>query len=329
MQRWVGYSTRVAAADVLTSYIETVNVSSNSWGRTFELGRFVADSYTTQDALRTLALRGAIAVFASGNSDREWARCSHADLTAGPYLIQVAAVNDNGKKSLYSSQCAAVFISAPSGDSNSSRLGIPTATTQGKCRENFSGTSAACPTVSGVVALMKQANPRLSYRDVQWIFINNSDPVDSADSSWTTNGAGYRHSDKYGFGKLNAKKSISAAANWTLLDTSALSTSTELTSSNQFWRSPNVFIPDNTGAIVTDFMNISGFVPGARIEHIGIYIKSDHLYKNQLELNLTSPAGTEARFLLPWATTTRYEADGTNGKACTHKFFSAAFFLRS
>src|SRR5262249_12056459 len=38
----------------------------------------------------------------------------------------------------------------------------------------FNGTSAAAPMVSGVIALMLQANPQLSYRDVQEILVRTS-----------------------------------------------------------------------------------------------------------------------------------------------------------
>lgn len=318
MIRWVGYTTSYPASVVVSDYSAAANVCSNSWGRIFGLGRFSTEGSALQSALQILASRNVISLYASGNGHREWSRCAHQDLTAGPYVIQVAAASDKGKKSAYSSECPAVFISAPSGDSrwyNSTRLGIPTASTGGGCTESFSGTSAATPTVSGVVALMKQAQPSLAIRDIQWILINNSDPIDSLDSSWTINSAGYRHSHKYGFGRLNARKAVAAAASWTTL-APAFFTSPSLSVSNPFWRSPNLFIPD-AGAVVMDTMPVSGFAADAKIEHVGLYVKSDHTLKNQLELNLTSPSGTEAQFLIPFATTQVYDATGSGGQACT------------
>jgi hypothetical protein len=50
------------------------------------------------------------------------------------------------------------------------------------------GTSAAAAEVSGVVALMLQANPNLSYRDVEEILVRSARQNDPTDPSWTVNG---------------------------------------------------------------------------------------------------------------------------------------------
>jgi subtilisin family serine protease len=304
--RYIGYASSTTAAQALTTYSAGVDVSSNSWGKVFRLGRFVAEASATQDALFTLADAGAIPLFAAGNQHREFSYCSHQELTTSPYLIVVAAHNDKGTKSAYSSECANVFIAAPSGDSsyvNSTRLYITTAATGGGCTNYFSGTSAATPTVSGVVALMKQANPSLTLREVQHIFINNSDPIDSSDPSWVTNGAGYRHSNKYGFGKLNAYKAVNAAKNWNrqLLPISYTAGST----TSPLYRAPNFTIPDN-GSPLIDTVTAS-LDPQASVEHVGIYITSSHTASNQLKVSLTSPSGTVAVLTRPFATTAYYD----------------------
>ena len=51
----------------------------------------------------------------------------------------------------------------------------------------FGGTSAAAPEVSGVIALMLQANPNLTYRDVQEILVRSARQNDQNDTSWITN----------------------------------------------------------------------------------------------------------------------------------------------
>ena len=51
----------------------------------------------------------------------------------------------------------------------------------------FNGTSAAAPMVSGVIALMLEANPSLSYRDVQEILVRSARQNDPLDESWQVN----------------------------------------------------------------------------------------------------------------------------------------------
>ncbi len=104
----------------------------------------------------------------------------------------------------------------------------------------FSGTSAAAPMVSGVIALMLQANPNLSLRDVKYILaktantekINvfhpkpycikvlekmkefNANFNDFWDAGiWKQNHAGFYFNNYYGFGLIDADKALKAAEN--------------------------------------------------------------------------------------------------------------------
>lgn len=104
----------------------------------------------------------------------------------------------------------------------------------------FNGTSAAAPVASGIFALMLEANPELTLRDIQHIIqqtstVVNFDPthsywaapvlglgsLDSDDDPnnptptfWTTNDAHVRHSDEYGFGIIDAEAAVAAAATY-------------------------------------------------------------------------------------------------------------------
>ena len=87
----------------------------------------------------------------------------------------------------------------------------------------MNGTSAATPTVSGVVALMLQANPKLTYRDVKYILattarrIHPDQPAATAADGtvlvpgWTVNAAGYAFSNWYGYGLVDATAAVQRA----------------------------------------------------------------------------------------------------------------------
>jgi hypothetical protein len=90
----------------------------------------------------------------------------------------------------------------------------------------MNGTSSAAPMVAGVVALMLEANPNLTYRDVAHILAVTARKVDSTfagvkhvlagaertlEGGWTTNAAGYSFSNRYGFGAVDASAAVATA----------------------------------------------------------------------------------------------------------------------
>ena len=82
--------------------------------------------------------------------------------------------------------------------------GYNTSTFNGDYYNNFGGTSASAPVVSGIVALMLQANPNLTWRDVKHILVDTAVKNDPSDPGWTQNGAGRWVNDRYGFGAVDA-----------------------------------------------------------------------------------------------------------------------------
>ncbi|PPJ44576.1 peptidase S8, partial [Rhizobium sp. KAs_5_22] len=76
----------------------------------------------------------------------------------------------------------------------------------------MNGTSAATPTVAGVSALVLQANPKLTYRDVKYILATTARKVDPNQPAavhangtvlvpgWTRNAAGHSFSNWFGYG---------------------------------------------------------------------------------------------------------------------------------
>jgi hypothetical protein len=62
----------------------------------------------------------------------------------------------------------------------------------------LSGTSMACPTVSGIIALWLEANPKLTLADVKDVLANSCD-----NDEFTA-----KNPIRWGYGKINAKKGL-------------------------------------------------------------------------------------------------------------------------
>ena len=92
-------------------------------------------------------------------------------------------------------------------------------------QSELEGTAFAAPLVSGVVALMLQANPRLGLRDVQEILAYTARQNDPLDPTWQINdavnwnGGGLHVSNDYGFGLVDAAAAVALARSWTTQDT--------------------------------------------------------------------------------------------------------------
>jgi subtilisin family serine protease len=101
----------------------------------------------------------------------------------------------------------------------------------------FNGTSSAAPTVSGVVALILEARPELTWRDVKHILAKTAKKVDSSfaaivtdstnaptvkagvtvEQAWVRNNAGFNFHNWYGFGLVDATAAVSLAKTHSLL----------------------------------------------------------------------------------------------------------------
>jgi hypothetical protein len=210
-------------------------------------------------------------------------------LTAAAFVClfsrSVGAVGKNSKHASYSSTGAALFISAPGGDIESYTNNV-VAKPGGGCRDANIGTSFATPVVSGVVALMLEANPELSWRDVQGILATTSQKVDAGDPSWSTNGVGIPHSYLYGFGVVDAYAAVTAA--------------------NTTWEnfSAEVQLLGESGTIdlaIPEFPNgpVSSSIAIAAsdafvTESVVAYLNISHSSRGDLAIVLVSPNGTES-----------------------------------
>ena len=213
------------------------DIVNNSWG-TFDGTSGQGASYSPADPGWRQALdealasgrqgKGAVIVFAAGNGGPQ--DDSNRDGYANhPGVLAVAAVDAWGRPQAYAEPGSNVLVSAPSGPLPStadSATSIWTTDITGPRglsggmsapAADYSafpaGTSASAPMVSGVVALMLQAHPALSWRDVRWLLARTAGPADLGAlevQASPMNAHGF-HS-LVGFGRVHAGDAVAAAA---------------------------------------------------------------------------------------------------------------------
>ncbi|MCX7373493.1 MAG: S8 family serine peptidase [Alphaproteobacteria bacterium] len=220
----------------LQARLDRADVVNNSWSADEAFNQGWRDSATTLSQLTSLGREGlgAVVVFSAGNG-RAQAADSNADMLLNSrHVITVAALDNRGVVANYSTAGANILVAAPGGQADPQLVngrGLLTTDRVGSANgyndsginpdySGFDGTSAAAPVVSGIAALMLQANPGLGYRDVQEILALTArvtDPFDisritTATGNW--NGGGMGFSRDSGFGLVDAGAAVRLAESW-------------------------------------------------------------------------------------------------------------------
>ncbi|MDX2248447.1 MAG: S8 family serine peptidase [Bacteroidia bacterium] len=249
---FVGGETTQNIADAITYAKNSgAQVLSNSWGYTS--CTFTATNITNaiNDASTTgRGGLGCVIVFASGNGYKTCVDYP-ANLSA---VIAVGAFGNDGIKSSYSNAGTALDICAPSNDVSSAGFltgaGVRTTDRMGSAgyesgnyTTGFGGTSAACPVVAGVAALVVSVNPALTLTDVKNILYTTAIDMGTA---------GFDNS--YGNGRVNALGAVQAAGGGGGGDTQDPSVPTNLAASNTTQTST-----DLTWTASTDNVGVTGY----------------------------------------------------------------------
>lgn len=284
-------TTDVQEAQAMTHgiYNNTVHISTNSWGPNDDGQQWGGVGTLALNALRDGATygrqgKGVIYTWAGGNGLWNNDHTGADGWVNSPFTIGVAASTNEGEQAWYSENGSALVVNAPS---NGGTAGITTTDvtddTDGDCTSDFGGTSSATPLVAGVVALMLEANPNLTWRDVQAILIQSAEKNDPSGSGWTVNGAGHDVNHRYGFGRVDAAAAVTLAQTWT-----------SLAPVQSYYRNVavNQAIPDGgtRAATITVPVDVS-------LEHVEVILNVTHARRGDLRVMLTSPDGTESVML--------------------------------
>ncbi len=259
---------------------------------------------------------GTVLVQAAGNNRDAWLDANMSNFQSQRYNLVVSAVDSHGMVADYSSEGANVLVSAPSNGpffgpwvATTDRLGIdgyndgynnvwdPVSL---EYTTRFGGTSAAAPMITGIVALMLEANPELGWRDVRDILAITARHVGGDIGGETgylekklpwnvnhdnyINGVGLHFSNNYGFGLADALAAVRLAETWTHTRTS----------DNEVSRQASVSgdrdIPEDGSWLEFSF-DISA---GVTAQNITLFLDLTHGMARNLEIHLISPSGTDS-----------------------------------
>ncbi|SAK70697.1 serine metalloprotease MrpA [Caballeronia hypogeia] len=266
-----------------------------------------------------------------------------------PVTILVAAVNAQGKHSSYSSAGSNILVSGFGGEfgyadpskkpagpalvttdvSGCSRGAVKTDKTNyrndfdtpgtainlqlnASCNymSTMNGTSAAAPTVTGVVALMLQANPNLTWRDVRVILASTARQIDvghvaptttlpsgetyTPEPAWLRNAAGMWFDNLYGFGLVDAAAAVAMARSYTSYLTGPMKESGQ---SLQFESANGTSIAMGKVSGTEFPITLGGSVPVSKVESVRVVLTLGNATPGDLAVELISPSGTRSVLL--------------------------------
>lgn len=298
------------------------DVMNNSWGFTAlyqpSQSLAIATSWAAslETAFETVAAGrgglGTIIVQAAGND----AINGNGDgVNASRLTISVAAADRFGNIANFSNWGANILVTAPSAEVTTDRSGNNGFNAAGTLDGDpladtnytsvFGGTSAAAPIVSGVVALMLDADAGLGWRDVHNILALSAahtgsalgaGPSGSEIAGWRTansgdwNGGGTSFHLNYGFGMVDALAAVSMAGVWRQMHGAAQTSANERHATGSF-----------TGAAAiadlgTSFVQAS-VSQAITVESVSVSVDMTHSFAADLVLSLIAPDGSEFRLM--------------------------------
>ena len=290
----------VNRVDALTRHKEITAVSNNSYG----WGFFERAQTMWYPALETginegFHGKGTVYVFSAGNDGDEGVNSNYDAYKNYHAVITVCGVDYRGKYDGNSEPGANLWVCALDRD-EAKKYGIVTtdrpnpdsrSISNTRYTINTAGTSFSAPMVSGIVALMRQANRNLSWRDVKVILANSAVKTDPDDKGWGQSGMKYGlfgdryyFNHQYGFGLVDAKAAVDLAEEWVNLP------------------------PREEDAVVKEEVNSTDKMISRRlivksdidfIEHVDATIDFSIREARDLSIELISPSGTTSTLAPP------------------------------
>lgn len=275
--------------------VDKVDIYSASWGpnddgRTVEGPGHLAMEAFKRGVETGRGGKGAIYVWANGNGGGHSDNCNCDGYSSSIYTVSIGSASQHGLFPWYGEICSSTLAAAYSSGAYKDQK-IATTDTGDSCTLSHTGTSAAAPLAAGIIALALEANPNLTWRDVQHLIVWTSEyaPL-SANPGWQLNGVGLRFDIRFGFGLMNAGGLVKAALNWTNVPEKSIC---------RLKASPSEYENKlTTGEGVDILLDVENCVVNY-LEHVEVISNIKYTRRGALQISLISPQGTKIQLLSP------------------------------
>lgn len=318
------YMTDLIEANSMGHEPNLISIYSASWGPT--------DDGKTVDGPRNATMRaivkgvnegrnglGSIFVWASGDGGED-DDCNCDGYAASMWTISINSAINDGSNAHYDESCSSTLASTFSNGGRNPETGVATTDLYGRCTRSHSGTSAAAPEAAGVFALALEANPSLTWRDLQHLTVLTSSrnslfdgrcrdlpelgiaidsrhkPVKGTDANcthfeWQMNGVGLEYNHLFGFGVLDAAEMVLLAMVWKTAPPRFHCEAGTIDVPHEIPASGNLMLELNTDACTGTPTEIN------YLEHVQAVITLNSTRRGDTTLYLISPAGTPTMIL--------------------------------
>ncbi|KAG9339054.1 hypothetical protein JZ751_024251 [Albula glossodonta] len=292
------YMTDIIEASSISHMPQVIDIYSASWGPT--------DDGKTVDGPRELTLqamadgvnkgrggKGSIYVWASGDGG-SFDDCNCDGYASSMWTISINSAINDGRTALYDESCSSTLASTFSnGRKRNPEAGVATTDLYGNCTLRHSGTSAAAPEAAGVFALALEANPDLTWRDMQHLTVLTSKRNQLHDEvhQWRRNGVGLEFNHLFGYGVLDAGGMVKMAKEWKTVPERFHCVAGSVQEPHKVTSDGKLVLTITTDAC----QGKDSFV--RYLEHVQAVITVNSSRRGDLNINMTSPAGTKSILL--------------------------------
>ncbi|XP_034973167.2 proprotein convertase subtilisin/kexin type 4 [Zootoca vivipara] len=287
-----GTVTDIVEAQSLSFHPQHIDIYSASWGPEDDGKTVDGPGILAMEAFRKGIINGrqglgSLFIWASGNGGLRSDNCNCDGYTNSIYTLSVGSTTERGRVPWYNEACASTLTTTYSSGAKGEKQ-IVTTDLRHTCTSGHTGTSASAPLAAGMISLALEANPALTWRDMQHLVVRASRPAHLQADDWAVNGVGRKVSHYYGYGLLDAGRLVDLAKRW------------NTTGPQRRCSVRIVYKPLPIGSRLSIAKNITSSSCLANdqsirsLEHVQVQLSLHYSRRGDLAISLTSPMGTKS-----------------------------------